>query len=264
MRQVADVGRAAATARTSVASTRASHARCWSWPSLVLSLALASGDPLTRRRPHGRIAANSLTRWATTCRRAGGLRDFYAHLPPRSQESYFDRRIRWLQVRSARTACRPNRICPCRGIACALCVCRELAGGAAAATAAPTASEAEQPAAGAHSSHSVPSGSNPPHAVALHALPDRVPSRLAGAVRPLRRSTAGRTRSKRSLSNRRSSARRDRNDERACASSHTSSAFEPCQSEHMRAIGAQKRIALFASRCMQNRRNLRASEMNVR
>ena len=37
------------------------------------------------------------------------------------------RRIRWLQVRSARTACRPNRICPCRGIARALCVCRELA-----------------------------------------------------------------------------------------------------------------------------------------
>ena len=113
--------------RTSVASTRASHARCWSWPSLVLSLALASGDPLTHRRPRDDIAANSLTRWATTCRRAGGLRDFYAHLPPRSQESYFDRRIRWLQVRSARTACRPNRICPCRGIARALCVCRELA-----------------------------------------------------------------------------------------------------------------------------------------
>jgi hypothetical protein len=37
------------------------------------------------------------------------------------------RRIRWLQVRSARTACRPNRISPCRGIARALCVCRELA-----------------------------------------------------------------------------------------------------------------------------------------
>jgi hypothetical protein len=87
LRQVADVGRQPRRPRTSVASTRASHARCWSWPSLVLSLALASGDPLTHRRPRDGIAANSLTRWATTCRRAGGLRDFYARLDHRCRIS---------------------------------------------------------------------------------------------------------------------------------------------------------------------------------
>jgi hypothetical protein len=45
------------------------------------------------------------------------------------------------------------------------------------------ANKPEQPAAGALGSHSVPSGPNTLHPVALHARSDRVPSRLIGAAR---------------------------------------------------------------------------------